>query len=346
MKIQLHLLIFIFVTFSCSMEDDQKDISSELIDISERLNPTQTFEINPKTDTVVEGRLGTRIFIPANSLIFENGEQPTSKITLRLKEVYSISDMILNGLSTTTNGQLLETSGMINLNASINGETLSLKPDKPIKIQFKNITSAPFMRTYLGEYDSTGINWALDENNFYDTIRFNEPITYILTLDYGADSVFSAIANYAIVANDTIQLNQVQFEVDTTIIDSISYYDEPFYEIHATDLGWINCDFFINSNDNINVIANKLEETKTLNYLVFQDYYSIMSSWVFEGNNSVFRNIPRGSKVIAIGIAKKDSDYYLAMHEVILETENQQIKLDYKKASIENISTKLEELEY
>jgi len=321
-------------------------MSSELSDLSERINPTQAFEINPEKDTSIVGRLGTKIFIPANSLVFDNGEQATSKVTLKLKEVYSISEMILNGLSTTSNGELLETSGMINLEASTDDRTLNLKSDSPVKIQFRNVTSAPFMRTYLGQVDSTGVNWQLDAKNVYDTIKFDQPTEYIVTLDYGADSVFSGTVTYGIIGNDTIELTRTQFEGDFTTADTIAYsYDPPFYEIHSTELNWINCDFFINSDDNIRVMVNKFDGANTLNFLIFQDYYSIMSSWESKENNSVFRNIPPGSIVTAIGIAKKDSDYYLAEQVVTLEEENQQITLDYKESTLEKISNQLEELE-
>ncbi len=347
MKIPFYIQTLTLLLLSCSLDKgEQVDISTELSDLSERLNPTQTFEFNPENDTMIVGRLGTKIFIPANSLVFDNGEQTTSKVTLRLKEVYTISDMILNGLSTTSNGDLLETSGMINLEAFSNDRTLNLKSDSPVKIQFRNVTSAPFMRTYLGQVDSTGVNWQLDAKNVYDTIKFDQPTEYIVILDYGADSVISGTVTYGIVGNDTIELTRTQFEDDFTTADTIAYsYDLPFYEIHSTQLNWINCDFFINSDDNIRVMVNKFEGAKTLNFLIFHDYYSIMSSWESEENNSVFRNIPRESKVTAIGIAKNDSDYYLAVHDVSLQEKNQQITLDYKVSSLEQISNQLEELE-
>lgn len=347
MKIPLHIPIVTLFLFSCSLDKgEQVDISTDLSDLSARSNPIQTFEYNPENDTLIVGSLGTKIFIPANSLVFDNGEQATSKVTLSLKEVYSISDMILNGLSTTTNEKLLETSGMINLKASSSGKTLNLKPGSPVRIQFKNVASAPFMRTYLGQVDSTGVHWQLDAKNVYDTVKFDEPTEYIVALEYGADVVFSGTVTYGIVGNDTIELKRAEFEGDLIGADTIAYsYDPPFYEIHSTELNWINCDFFINSDDNIGVLTNKLDKAKSRNFLIFHDYYSIMSSWEVEKGNSVFRNIPRGSKVTAIGIAKKDSEYYLAVRDATLEEENQQIMLDYKKSSLEKISIQLEELE-
>lgn len=297
------------------------------------------------------GKHGTIIFIPANSLVFDDGEQPTDQVNITLKEVYSISEMILNGLSTTSNGELLETSGMINLQATSNNKTLKLKTGSPIKIQFRNIASSPFMRTYLGQEDSTGINWNLDQNNIYDTLKFDESKQYIKTLAYGADLLFSATITYGVVANDTFELKRTIWENIDVDSDS-AYYDEatsvnkaPFFTIHSTELNWINCDFFIYSDEHINVKTNQYPDAFTQNYLIFHDYKSIMSSGHLVDKHMLFENIPRGSKVTAIGIAMKDSEIYFATREVDLLEENQQIPLQYQKFSLENLTNQLEKLE-
>jgi len=44
--------------------------------------------------------------------------------------------MILGGLSTTSNGKLLETGGMLYISATTNGEKCDLKKGKNIEIAF------------------------------------------------------------------------------------------------------------------------------------------------------------------------------------------------------------------
>ncbi len=340
-----HFLVLILLVFSCSEQDTQQDLSSDLVDLSEKLNPTQSFDINPKNDTLIEGRQGTRVYFSANSLIFENGEQPTSRVTIKLKEVYSTSEMILNDLATTSNGELLQTSGMIRLEATSNSRKLNLKSDSPVKIQFNRIASAPYMRTYLGQVDSTGLNWELDSNNVFDTIQSNEQEDYTVTLDYGADTTMTGTITYTIVANDTVEFFRNWSEGDITAVDSVTIYEPPFYEIHSTQLNWINCDFFRYYDDYISVLTNRFDEDKTLNFLIFHDFSSIMRTWENNRNQSVFRNIPRGLEVTAIGIAKNNDDYYWGMREVVLNDENQTIGLDYKKSSLEEILMQLKALE-
>ncbi|MDW3196894.1 MAG: hypothetical protein R8G66_31245 [Cytophagales bacterium] len=341
MKVLYYFFMVLLFMVSCSDATENKDISTEFSELSERLNPTQVFEINPEKDTTIIGTKGTRVFIPAKSLVSDSGELGSPSVNVTLKEFYTFSEMILNGLSTTSNGELLKTSGMIKIEASSRGKMLDLKKGSSIKIQFKNTASAPFMRTYLGQRDSTGMNWQLDEDNIDDTIKYNQQIEWIIGLDYGADTVLSGTATYGVVGNDTLELFRTEWEMD-----SAGFIREPlFYEIHSTKLNWINCDHFLGSKDLIAVKANKHSKVKTLNYLVFHDLHAIMSSWETMGKDAVFINIPRNSKVSAIGIAKEGSNYYLAAKKLILKEGNQRIKLKYKKSSLEKIVSKLEELE-
>lgn len=332
------LLIFIA---SCSDVTENKDISKAFSERSEQLNPTQIFEINPQKDTTIIGTKGTRVFIPANSLVSENGELVMLPVNITLKEIYTFSEMILNGLSTTSNGELLKTSGMIQIEASSHGKTLELKKGSSIKIQFKNTANARFMRTYLGQMDSTGMNWLLDKDNIDDTIKYNQRIEWIAKLDYGADTVLAGTALYGIVGIDTLELFRTRWEIDS----ATSTQELPYYEIHSTKLNWINCDHFLDYQDLISVNANKHGKVKTLNYLVFHDHHATMRSWKTMDTDAVFINIPRDSKVSAIGIAKEGSDYYLAVKELVLKKGNQEIKLKYKKSSLDRITAKLEELE-
>ena len=64
-------------------------------------------------------------------------------------------------------------------------EDLSLKQDRPIRIVFKKVTSRPFMRSYHSDMDSLRMNWKLDQDNVFDTIKFSEIKDYILPGTFG-----------------------------------------------------------------------------------------------------------------------------------------------------------------
>ena len=164
--------LFLALLFSCSIKDE-KSLSRELEVLSEELNPIQLFEIKPDQDTTLIGLQGTKVFFKSNSLVYENENSVNSSIEVRLKEVYTISEMVLNRLTTTSNGELLQTSGMVNITASSEGRAaLKLKSGSELNIRFVKISEAPYMRAFLGAFDSTVINWNLDKDAISDTLKF------------------------------------------------------------------------------------------------------------------------------------------------------------------------------
>jgi TonB family protein len=82
--------------------------------------------------------------------------------------------MILAKLSTRTNGNLLETAGMININASAEDGNCSLKQGQKIEISFPTKEEKESMQLYLGDWKSEHqINWEVvpeskDLNNVYN----------------------------------------------------------------------------------------------------------------------------------------------------------------------------------
>ncbi|MFY0602115.1 MAG: hypothetical protein JXR03_20740 [Cyclobacteriaceae bacterium] len=351
MKAPFLATLIIPLCISCSYWDSESgSLSSELSDISERLNPTQTFKILPIKDTLLAGNLGTKIFIKANSLIMEDGEPATGSVTVKLKEVYSISDMILNGLSTTSDGKLLTTSGMINLAATSKGENLKLNHELPIKIQFKKVADAPSMRTYLAIEDSVGIDWQLDKKNINDTVRFVTTKQYVRTLSDEGDEVGVLKVEYGIVAKDTFELARYfvrslwsdrSIELDSAVIDNhLSHY-----EIHSTQLNWINCDYFIPNDANITIFVEKLDDSETQTFLIFSGLNAIMRSWEYDNISTTFKNIPLGSEATILSIAKTETGHFFFMQKRNLSEDLEEIVPKYKKMSIDKISDQLKKLD-
>ena len=97
----------------------------------------QVFTLIPNKDTTIKCAEGTVITIKANSFVDEaTGKPVTDSIRFSVAEYYKISDMLLANLSTTSNGELLETGGMLNLKATANGRSLKLKKEEVVQIKF------------------------------------------------------------------------------------------------------------------------------------------------------------------------------------------------------------------
>jgi TonB family protein len=124
----------------------------------------QYFTIHPEKDTVLKGSQGTEIIIPANSFSHANGNPVQKNIKIALQEFYTIPEMIFAGLSTTSNGNPLETGGMIHLQALAEDEPLQLKPGKEITLKFPYTDQKENMQLFTGNQTADGtVNWLLTE---------------------------------------------------------------------------------------------------------------------------------------------------------------------------------------
>lgn len=86
-------------------------------------------------DNVVEGEKGSIIICPKGCFVDRNGKIVEKNIDIEIAEALSLEDMLLSNLTTTSDGQLLETDGMIYFNATSDGEQLYINKENPIHIE-------------------------------------------------------------------------------------------------------------------------------------------------------------------------------------------------------------------
>jgi hypothetical protein len=117
----------------------------------------QVFCISPKGDTTLRLEQGTIVYFPAMAF----GDRSDDCIEIRAKEFYKKSDMILENLSTASNGRLLESAGMIYLEARSNGQPIELAPNKEALIFLPTETLRPDMQGFNGTRDphTDNMNW-------------------------------------------------------------------------------------------------------------------------------------------------------------------------------------------
>jgi hypothetical protein len=92
----------------------------------------QVFGVWVRCNTVLVGQQGTRLLVPKQTFDVPAGSGP---VELRLREFYSTADIVLAGLGTRTGLDLLETGGMLHLEAATGGRGVSLRPGVEITIQ-------------------------------------------------------------------------------------------------------------------------------------------------------------------------------------------------------------------
>ena len=158
----LNSILFSLLVSSCSGDGEEETVK---INLKEELDVEKdTFLISPNSDTLIFGKSGTAIFFPAGSF-YPEGDDTTAPVKIVLKEYYDMSDILMQDLSTESNGELLETGGMINIKAYSEGSEVNLKYGKEFIVHFpKNGSKADDMQLLSqGFYDSapgdTSIRW-------------------------------------------------------------------------------------------------------------------------------------------------------------------------------------------
>ncbi|MFT5617967.1 MAG: hypothetical protein ACI85I_001193 [Arenicella sp.] len=168
-KINYHQLVFIallILTISCEKGKPEMDKIQF---------PTSEFAISTSKDTTLFGEQGTRVFIGAETFLLPDGSMAKGKINIELKELYSKADVLLADLSTKSGDRLLETGGMIYIEATSGGKKLEIDPKKRITVHFpKEKGDSTKMDLFYAdgiEKESAVTDWEIDTVN---TIQNNK----------------------------------------------------------------------------------------------------------------------------------------------------------------------------
>lgn len=154
--------LIISILLSCktkSTEKTDETTNTQTQILSTENLPSQKFTINPERDTVIKGKSGTILRIYKNTFVTNDGKPATGDIEIELREAFSAKDILAAGLTTTSDGQFLETDGMLYVNASSGEQQLEIAKDKFIGVITPDAQIKKGMKLFEGELDSNRINW-------------------------------------------------------------------------------------------------------------------------------------------------------------------------------------------
>lgn len=135
-------LLSALLLFSCNQnsENHQERIyipMNDVKDVLTNLKPLKsTFELAANEESVIKGKKGTVIYIPANSFVFKDGTKPKGTIKIEVKECYSNASIIGQGLHTNSQNSVLASGGMVYLAAKSDGKDLEIMDGKALQIGF------------------------------------------------------------------------------------------------------------------------------------------------------------------------------------------------------------------
>lgn len=296
---------------SCGVQTEvteQKDNSTaELFSQFEKQSAFFTF--SPDSVFKLIGKEGTEITILPGCLVHQDGINPTGEITLEMKECYSASDIVFNNLTTQTKNDLLQTGGMIYLQARSGDKVLKVKEGKHIEIKFpKKGKGKEGMRLFKGKKDGNYIVW--DENPISDTANATIP----------TDTIYSE-ANSAII---------YQKELD-------------YYLFNSSEMEWLNCDKQIEG-EKTELYAS-IDTAVIPNIRLMFHTLKLAAYPQLEDGKMIFHNIPIGELATIIGFYKSEGKYYIYKKEITISA-NMKETAAFKEVTLEELKAEVEAIKW
>lgn len=171
LKINLFLALILSLTFYACQPEESLKVPAETIDQSvfEKHSTAQSQFINVSDQGegkyTAYGEQGTIISID-DALVNANGDKVRGEIQIELKEIYSVTDMILNRKQTVADydgvQQILESGGELYIDITQNGEQLSIAADKELEVLLPSENSGGAkdnMELFYGEEVGEQIIW-------------------------------------------------------------------------------------------------------------------------------------------------------------------------------------------
>lgn len=121
---------------------------------------TQHFSISNNKDTILKSKSGVAIHIDKNTFVNEKGEKLNGVINLEFKEALTPYDIVMANLVTKWDDLLLESGGMIYMNASTNTTTVKIAGNKSVTLTVPSQKIKKNMQVFEGVIDNKKtINW-------------------------------------------------------------------------------------------------------------------------------------------------------------------------------------------
>jgi len=312
----LILATSVLLILSCSENKKIEGINSLF------MKEAQTFKL---ANDPIEGKEGTIIELNKEDLMFEDGSAVSGPVTIELREFYKKADMLFANISTVSDNGILETGGMIEVNAFSENKKLRLKDDAEMTVKFVAPYEQKDMQTFYGEIENGTVVW-------------NQPKK---TVTNGAGILLQS--NITAVDTFYVSGNDVEYSVEEAAVAAPEEWHSEFNELISKKLGWINCDRFLEYDALTNITVKCDSANYPLVSLVFSRVNSIMPSFFYRDGNYKFKNIPVGEHVALIAMKKVEDIYYFSETALKIE-ENMQAEVSFQELSESELTERVEAL--
>ncbi|MCU0440087.1 MAG: hypothetical protein MUC49_19540 [Raineya sp.] len=340
-KILLFFLYLGIVSCNPTQENHTQDDSAKnkadiakLNDVLKKYEePSQITQVSAQKPSIVTGKKGTKISINPNDLITESGKPLGQTIDVELKELTNQGQLLRTNAQTVSDGKLLVSGGAYFIGMTSNGEQLKLKQGKTLKVQFPKLSNQE-MTLFYGQRNEIGqMNW----QKAPETFKFTQKPIYtkdsVVREKKKEKSEMKALLDYMDSGDTTTTQEEREIIVKKQKNDKANrkVYDE----IGLANLGWINCDRFLDIEENTDLLISFNPQDSIQNaqiYLVFKDINSVTSTSYHPKKLSKFERLPIGYKVRLIAYSLKNEKVFAYSSDLTIAKE-QKLTLSLKEFS-------------
>ena len=235
--------IALFTFYSCEKETDVIVIPSTInptptSDINKFFednveDATQTININPSSSQTFTSNKGITYLFNANTFVNSSGATVGGNITIELIEALTKKEMMMMNKPTFTHsGELLVSGGIVYLNATQNGQQLSINDNNPVSVSIPTNNSSVPIDFFDGSFDNQGgFGWDESEDDTVITNTNGNDTTeqdFWFSFDFEIDSIGWINCDYFYNSGDP--LTQVEVVLPDTFNGDNSavfiYYDD------------------------------------------------------------------------------------------------------------------------
>ena len=126
-------------------------------------------------------------------------------------------------------------------------------------------------------------------------------------------------------------------------LQEITVFDVDRYVFSASQLGWINCDRFVDNNiPKVNFSLKIDGQGETIVNVVFHRYKSILPG-IIEPNQISFKNVPMGEKITIVALKSVNNKILLAVKETVI-TDKEETDLVFQPVTMDLLKKEMEKL--
>jgi hypothetical protein len=229
---------------------------------------SQFFLINPLKDTTIYGEEGTVIHIPAGGLTTRE------LVEFELKEFYRISDLMINDLSTVSNGHMIQTGGSLYMDAKEHKSkrAVGINQQKGLDIAFTDGKNDNEMQVFIKDPNSSKMNWILPRQS---RRSYKWSMTEIV-MDAEGNEISSTTYNSKEEWEAHLKQEEIKRKKEEERVAQVQQNQD---KLKVYDLGYINCDKYYNE--------PKTPLAVTPDALIEAEYFIIFNGerGVLKGNN-------------------------------------------------------------